>query len=251
MKIKPYLLESNNWKSVQKLDVELAVLPWGATEAHNYHLPYGTDIFEAIAIAEESARLAWEKGARPVVLPTIPFGVNTGQRDIPLTINMSPSTQAAVIHDVAESLNGQGIRKLLLLNGHGGNDFKQILRETGKQFPDMVFATCNWFQAADKKDFFTNGGDHADEAETSLMLYIHPDLVLPLSEAGDGRYKKFKIDELNESWAWTERKWTKVTADTGIGDPSASASDKGRLYFEALCGKLSGLIYGLCKTDPL
>jgi creatinine amidohydrolase len=65
----------------------------GATEAHNYHLPYGTDAYEAAHVAAESAKKAWDAGARVVVLPAIPFGVNTGQLDIRLCINMNPSTQ--------------------------------------------------------------------------------------------------------------------------------------------------------------
>ena len=70
---------------------ELAILPWGATEAHNVHLPYGTDTIESGFIAAEAARLAWEAGAKVVVLPTVPFGVNTGQLDIPLCLSMNPS----------------------------------------------------------------------------------------------------------------------------------------------------------------
>ncbi len=248
MKVEPYILARNNWKSIRNQVVELAVLPWGATEAHNFHLPYGTDIFEAGAIAAESARIAWENGARPIVLPTVPFGVNTGQSDIPLTINMNPSTQAAVLADVVESLSGQGIHRLMILNGHGGNDFKQILRETGSLFPEMFLSTCNWFQSVDKKDFFTNDdGDHADEAETSLMLYVEPELVLPLDQAGDGSHKQFSVPELNEKWAWAERKWTAVTSDTGIGDPSRATREKGEHYFREITEKIAGLIYGLCK----
>ena len=83
-----YVLSETNWKTVKDREYDLAILPWGATEAHNYHLPFGTDNFETELIAIESARLAWEKKARVIVLPTIPFGVNTGQKDIKLTINL-------------------------------------------------------------------------------------------------------------------------------------------------------------------
>ncbi len=64
-----------------------------------------------------------------VVLPTVPFGVNTGQLDVKLDINMNPSTQLALLNDVAEVLSRHGIPKLVILNGHGGNDFKQMIRE--------------------------------------------------------------------------------------------------------------------------
>src|SRR5438876_5271156 len=94
---RPYLLSETTWKSVREGGYSVAVLPWGATEAHNFHLPYGTDNIETAHIAAESARLAWERGSRVVVLPTVPFGVNTGQLDIPLCLNVNPSTQALLL----------------------------------------------------------------------------------------------------------------------------------------------------------
>ena len=85
--MRPYILSECTWKDLKSKRFELAVLPWGATEAHNYHLPYGTDVYGQYK--EESGRKAWEKGAKVIILPTIPFGVNTGQTDIYLDINMS------------------------------------------------------------------------------------------------------------------------------------------------------------------
>ncbi|MGW8265602.1 MAG: creatininase family protein, partial [Longimicrobiales bacterium] len=58
---RPYVLSETNWKTVRETEYEVAILPWGATEAHNFHLPYGTDTLEAEAVATEAARLAWER----------------------------------------------------------------------------------------------------------------------------------------------------------------------------------------------
>jgi creatinine amidohydrolase len=248
--MRPYILAENNWKNLQTDRFELAVLPWGATEAHNYHLPYGTDIFEADAISAGSAAIAWEKGAKVIVLPTIPFGVNTGQSDIYLDINMNPSTQMAILKDVLTVLDRQGIRKFLIVNSHGGNDFKTILRELGLLFPKMLLMTCNWFQSIDKSLFFEASGDHADEMETSIILQLHPHLVLPLEEAGDGNEKKAKIAGLLEKWAWTERKWSQVTEDTGIGNPKKASPEKGVKYLESVNQKLGQLMLDICNTDP-
>jgi creatinine amidohydrolase len=124
--MRPYILAETNWKHIHDQPIDLVILPWGATEAHNYHMPYATDVIEADTIAAESARLAWEQGAKVMVLPTIPFGVNTGQTDILLDINLYPSTQKAILNDIIEVLNRQGIYKLLILNSHGGNDFKTM-----------------------------------------------------------------------------------------------------------------------------
>lgn len=122
---------------------EVAILPWGATEAHNYHLPYATDVIECDAIAAEAARIAWERGARAVVLPTVPFGVNTGQLDIKLCLNMNPSTQASLLHDLVSALESQGISKLVIVNGHGGNDFRQMIREL-QPHTKMCLCALTW-----------------------------------------------------------------------------------------------------------
>lgn len=247
--MKPYILAESHWGIVKEQEYQLAILPWGATEAHNYHLPYGTDNFETDALVQEAARLAWEAGAKVVVLPTIPIGVNTGQADVEMTLNLNPGTQQAILEDLVESLDQHGVPKLLVVNGHGGNDFKQMLREVGQHVPDMLLATCNWFQSVDKEILFENEGDHADEMETSLMLYAWPGLVLPLDEAGEGESKRFSVKELNESWAWTERKWTLTTEDTGIGNPKKATVEKGEKYFRAVTEKLAGLMKGLAETE--
>lgn len=247
--MKPYLLTETNWKSLKDDRIELAILPWGATEAHNYHLPYSTDIIETERIASEAAGKAWNNGAKIIVLPGIPYGVNTGQLDIKGTINLNPGTQYAILKDIIYDLNRQSIRKLLILNGHGGNDFKQMIRELGAMYTDMFICTCNWFQAVENSVFFDKEGGHADEMETSLMLFLAPELVLPLSEAGRGSAKKFRINALNEKWAWAERKWLQVTIDTGIGDPSGATPEKGERYFNAVVEKVSQLLIDLSNAD--
>lgn len=248
--MRPYILAESNWKAIKDQEVELAVLPWGATEAHNYHLPYATDNIEAEEIAAEAGRKAWERGAKIMILPCIPFGVNTGQTDIKLDINMHPSTQAAVLNDIIEVLDRQNIHKLLILNGHGGNNFKPIVRELGVKYPDMFISFCNWFQAVDKSKFFDHPeGDHADEMETSLVMYLRPELVRPLDEAGDGDAKEYRIKALRENWAWAERQWSEVTEDTGVGTPKESTAEKGKAYFEAVTEKVSALFVELAGAD--
>jgi creatinine amidohydrolase len=247
--MRPYILAENTWKTVKETQYELAILPWGACEAHNYHLPYGTDIIEAEQVAAESARIAWEKGAKVTVLPAIPFGVNTGQFDVLLDMNMNPSTQLAVLRDVVEVLNRQGVYKLVILNSHGGNDFRTMIRELGLKFPNMFLSACNWYQSVDQKNFFENKDDHAGEMETSVMMHLTPHLVRPLSEAGDGAAKKFKFSAIREGWAWAERKWMQVTKDTGVGDPRKASAEKGGAFFKAVTEKVGQYFYEVAKAD--
>jgi len=247
--IRPYILAETNWKHLKNAKFELAVLPWGATEAHNYHLPYATDVIEGDFIAAESAKIAWEKGANVIVLPSIPFGTNTGQSDIYLDINLNPSTRFAILSDIIEVLNRQGIYKLMILNSHGGNDWKSIIRELGLKYPKMFICVSNWFKSLNKSLYFDNPGDHADEMETSLILYLKPQLVLPKKEWGEGKEKKNKIKAFHEAWAWTERPWSQISEDTGVGNPKEASSEKGEKFFKDVCEKMAELLIEISKAD--
>jgi creatinine amidohydrolase len=235
---RPWVLGETNWKAVRAAKYDVAVLPWGATEAHNYHLPYATDTIQCDHVAARAAELAWNKGARVAVLPTVPFGVNTTQLDIPFCLNMNPATQAAVLADIVSSLDQQGVDKLLILNGHGGNDFKQIIRELQPR-TRVFLSSINWWSCVDPKEFIEEAGDHAGEAETSAMLHLAPDLVSALSEAGDGRARASRLRGVREGWAWAPRRWTQVTADTGIG----------AAYVGAAVERIAGFLVELAALD--
>jgi creatinine amidohydrolase len=245
---RPFVLAETNWKTVAATDYQVAILPWGATEAHNYHLPYATDVIECDAVAAAAAKIAWESGARVVVLPTVPFGVNTGQLDIKLCLNMNPSTQAALLRDLASALERQGILKLVILNGHGGNDFRQMIRELQPQ-TRVFLCSLNWYACVDPKPYFIEPGDHAGELETSVMQHIAPELVLPLSEAGDGSQKRPSIAALREGWVWAPRPWSRVSADTGVGNPAAASPEKGARYLEAVAKRIGSFLIELAATD--
>lgn len=245
---RPYVLEEITWKAVRATEYCVAVLPWGATEAHNYHLPYGTDNYESSYVAIESARRAWDAGARVVVLPTIPFGVNTGQLDIRLTLNMNPSTQALVLRDIARSLEYQGIRKLVIVNSHGGNDFRQMIRELQPECKVFI-STINWWNCVNPEPFFTEPGDHAGELETSVMMEIAPGLILPLSEAGDGVAKKFRAAGLRDGLAWAPRQWTMVTEDTGTGNAGEATRERGSRFLDVVTSEISRYLTEIAVAD--
>lgn len=238
-----------NWKNVKNNNFSIAILPWGATEAHNYHLPYSTDNFQAEYVATEAARKAWNNDAKVIVLPTIPFGVNTGQMDIKLCINMSPSTQYAVLRDVVQVLNGQKIQKLVLVNSHGGNNFKQMIRELSLEFPNVFVCALNWWQVANAKDYFEEPGDHAGELETSAMMHIAPNLVLPIEQAGNGKDKTFKIKGLKEGWVSTQRQWTQISDDTGVGNPKLATKEKGKVFLDVVIQKVADFFEELHQAD--
>src|SRR5438045_8896271 len=109
--------QNHKWISSQKW--QIAVLPFGATEPHNYHLPYATDIYQVETIGRRICQRAYERGAKVLLLPAIPFGVETNLLRIPggLALNLNPSTLLKITTDLVDSLTRQGIRKVMLLNG--------------------------------------------------------------------------------------------------------------------------------------
>ena len=246
---RPYVLAETNWKSVKKINYEVAILPWGATEAHNYHLPYATDNIQAEEISIQAAKKAWEKNAKVIVLPTIPFGVNTGQMDIPLCINMNPSTQYAILKDLVHVLDKHNIYKLVIVNGHGGNNFKQHIRELSLVFPKVFICTLNWWNCVNTEDYFDEPGDHAGELETSVMMHLTPNLVLPINEAGKGLEKNFKLTGFKEGWVSAQRQWTKISEDTGVGNPKKASKQKGEIFTNAVIKKIGAFFTDLHQLD--
>jgi creatinine amidohydrolase len=246
---RPYVLGETNWEVVRETHYEVAVLPWGATEAHNTHLPYATDTIQSEAAAIRAAAIAWDSGAKVVVLPPVPFGVNTGQLEVPLCLNMNPSTQQALLLDLVRVLEKRRVRKLVILNGHGGNCFRQIIRELQPQVR-VLLCQLNWWRCLDARKYFAVPGDHAGELETSVMQTLAPQWVRPLSEAGSGRENPYRLRGLREGWAWTQRRWDHATDDTGVGDPSQATPAKGEAFLEAACAQIAGFLVELAAADP-
>src|SRR5436189_1307918 len=164
----------------------VAVVPWGATEAHNYHLPHGTDIIEATEIAARGAEIAQQRGAKPIVLPTVPFGNNEQQLDQVATISITTRTAAAILRDMVRCMARQSIDRVLILNAHGGNEFKPLVRDMHGEFKSLIVIANFWQIRKYQHDpRCTNTGDHADEMETSFLLHLCPEWV-DLKSAGKG-----------------------------------------------------------------
>lgn len=237
---------------VRKLSYDLAILPWGATEPHNRHLPYLTDCILSHAIALDAANQALElHKVQCMVLPPVFMGSqNPGQRELLFCIHSRYETQKAILTDIVASLHHQGIRKLVIINGHGGNNFKNMIRDLAVDYPDFLIATTEWFTIIPPQGFFEEKDDHAGELETSVMLHYHPEWV-DMELAGEGVSKSFALASLNEKIAWVPRNWQRVTSDTGIGDPRKATSEKGKHYAAAVSSKLCQLFTELAHAQDI
>ncbi len=247
---RPHIAHEANYRQLLDLKPNVAVLPWGATEAHNYHLPHGTDIIEATTLGEAAVTAANEKGARCVLLPTVPFGNNNTQLTQVATITMRTATQLAVLRDVADSLVRQGIDRLVLLNFHGGNEFKPLIRDVMLDLPIFIVQAHGFALAPQMKALLDDTtGDHADEFETSLLLHLCPQWVAPLSEAGDGARTPSELPALTGTpGVWSPRDWKATTKDTGIGNPRSATAGKGAKCFELLVDALTPVLVELSRA---
>ncbi len=243
-------LSVSNYGTTRDVDYDIAVLPWGATEPHNLHLPYLTDAILSHDVAVDAAVKAKERyGVMAMVMPPVALGSqNPGQRELKFCVHTRHETQRAVLTDIVASLRHQGIKRVLIVNGHGGNNFKQMIRDLAVDMPDVLIAASEWFKVRPAKDYFDSPGDHADELETSVMMHYHPELV-NLAEAGEGRSGGFAAETLRRGVAWVPRRWNRVSHDTGIGNPSAATAEKGARYADAVSDDYAELMRDMMADD--
>jgi creatinine amidohydrolase len=165
-----------------------------------------------------------------------------------LALSVTPTTLLKILADLTESLSRQGVRKLVLLNGHGGNELKPLAREL-HHHTDVFLCVCDWFRmAADQyARIFKSPGEHADEVETSLGLAFFPEL-LKLEQAGPGAKHASRFEAIEKGWVSITRPWHLLTDDTGVGDPSAATAEKGRELMGLLTQRLGDFLYELAMA---
>lgn len=246
-------LAQSSYGQIKGKQYEVAVIPFGATEPHNLHLPYGTDLFEGTIVGEHICEAADAKGAKVVLLPTIPFGTETNLREFPLAINLNPSTLLAVIRDLVDSLVQSGIRKVVLLNSHGGNDFKPFLRELSGKTEAHVFL-LEWYRSIGDvyDELFDEPEDHAGEMETSFGLAYFPQFIQMDDQgklvADDGKKSEFRFEALQKGWVSITRPWHLLTTNSGSGYPHKATAEKGHRLMEVLVERLAPFLVELSEA---
>lgn len=245
---RPGVLEELAWPAVRSAPWPVALMPWGATEAHNTHLPYGTDTMLGREVAARVAAACAQRDVRVAALPAMPFGVNTTQLDLPMTLNVMPSTQLMLLRDMVRSLEPHGVRALVLLNAHGGNELRALVRELQPE-TTLLLVIVNWWQAGDHA-LFAEPGDHAGALETAAVLHVAPHLVADRATWGQGHARRSVLDGVRAGWAWIPRRWTQVTDDTGVGNPQEATAEQGAAFVAQAVSRISALCVEPATLDP-
>ncbi|ODN71063.1 creatininase family protein [Methylobrevis pamukkalensis] len=179
---KPVRWEERSFEEIAAVrdgGIDLCILPIGATEQHGPHLPTGVDTMSAEAVAlGVSARTGIP------VLPALPYGCSPGHsRKWPGTLSLRPETLSKLVLEIAEWVGHSGFTRLLILNGHVTNwaPLRCALENIRTDLPAMRIGLRSlWEISADVRACYEYDGGtnwHANDAETSLMLHLRPDLV--------------------------------------------------------------------------
>jgi creatinine amidohydrolase len=248
--MREWVLAEQNHAFIREHKWQVAVLPFGATEPHNLHMPYATDNFQLDVIGDRACEKAYRAGAKVLLLPTLPYGVNTNHLKVPgaVACSVNPTTLLHIITDLADSLERQGIHKLVLLNGHGGNELKPLMRQLHHR-TSVFLCLCDWFRMARDvyPQIFKDPGEHADEVESSLGLAFFPQF-LRMELADDGAAKPTRLEAVNKGWISITRPWHLVSKNTGLGNPFAATADKGRRLMDVLVERIGQFLIDLAAA---
>jgi creatinine amidohydrolase/Fe(II)-dependent formamide hydrolase-like protein len=228
-------------------EVDIALLPVGSTEQHGPHLPLDTDAFDADYLARRVVDACSDP--KPLVLPVIPYGVSYHHDEFKGTISIRNDTLSSLVYEIGMSAAQNGIKKLVIINGHGGNipalnNAAQMINQDAHIF---VCVDTGETSDVDINEITETPNDvHAGEIETSTTLAVRPHLVrmdqaVKLIPEFSSRYLNFTS---KRGVAWYA--YTKKFSPSGVmGDPTKASADKGKKIWEIMIAHLVALVEDL------
>lgn len=219
-----------------------ALLPVGAVEVHGNHLPLDTDCCLARRVAEMVEERMGSRNC--AVLPCVPYGQVWSLGNVPGSIHIPDQVLTEYLYEIAKSLERAGIKRLAVINGHvgNGNAVKAMMRKEYKNL-DMKIYQFTYPGASDvirrvctskrpHKVYF-----HADEIETSYMLYLCPEKVR--MEEAVSQDVKFPGD-----YEYTPIRWSDFMETAVLGDATAASGEKGKQIIDAVVDNIVRILKG-------
>jgi len=250
------LLERMTWEEVRdraKVS-DIAILPVGSTEEHGPHIAINSDTFMATEIVRRAAQNVADE-VKPVVAPTIPYGVGAQSiaKDFPGTLFIQIDTMRRLAKDVCVTLAYSGFRKILIIDGHGGNP--PALMQVTKEVTEETGAACVYLMIGAgvppevRKRVVSTPSCHADEGETSLNLALGNRVLM---ERAVDAIPKDPVWHLRDNWQkdydisgalWFAGDLKKETNGTGVmGMPTKAKVETGKVLLDAAVDGLVRLL---------
>jgi creatinine amidohydrolase len=247
-----YKYEEFTWPEIKAAIAQdrVAVLPVGTTEQHGPHLPLVTDVLTAT----EMSRLAVERiPEEAVLLPSVYYSFNEHHMDFPGTIAIAGETIVRYVTDIGTSLARHGFHKILIVNGHGSNvPFLDIAARNITNTTNSIAAMASWWSlipkdviTAHRESEYPGGMAHGCELETSVLLYLRPDLVQMDKAEKDISFQStefFYWDLQNPSPVFFQEWFSRYSRTGTVGDPTKATAAKGEVFVNAVVDRLVSLI---------
>jgi creatinine amidohydrolase len=230
-------LTSLDFESAVRLSAGVGLLPLGVLEPHGPHLPLGTDMFEAHAVACRAAE------QEPVVVfPAYPYGINHESAHLPGSVVLRRNLVLDLLENVCDEMARHGLTRIIIFSGHGGNRFLvplfvQTLVEKEKDY--VVYDAQVSIPEDATAVLETDETGHACESETSVMLYLHPDLV-KMGQVPPAPFSNLRRSAaLQEVGAYGTMDWYAMYPAMYVGNAGPATADKGRALLEP---RIAGLV---------
>jgi len=237
---------------VRAFDPEVVVLGVASTEPHGPIIPYGSDFFQCDAICRKAVTRANEGGARALMYPTLAIGNNVNFKKFPFACRIGVRTLMRVLLDIIQALEEDGIRKIVLVNGHGGNTdaMRATLREHFDRTPEERRAfVCigGGMPSKEALEAIQHPSNHGGESETSRNLYLHPDLVRT-EKLQKLPFGKPFVKSLAEDKVLWVRPWHLHVPKGGGGETRTASTEKGKALIESGAEGLADFLVELSKA---
>ena len=249
-----FLYDEMSWPEIKQAVKEKRVplIPVGSTEQHGPHLPTKTDAFLAYQVCNAAAKRIPEM---TVVMPVVSYGYNEHHLDFPATIHIDHETLIRFVIDIGKSLAHHGFEKIIIVNGHGSNTAPMEIaaRRITLETP-AICASCVYISLNQEVFRLLEGeSGHAGELETSLMLFLAPELV-DMSKARrnwdfpKSKFIRWGIEKGQEDFGVSGGKvqfmdwWSRMSSTGVLGDPTKASREKGEKAFDLLVDALTEFI---------
>ncbi|MEM3832677.1 MAG: creatininase family protein [Thermoprotei archaeon] len=237
------LLGKLTWSEVSDIvnNVDFVIVPIGSTEQHGEHLPLDNDAYTALEISKLVTETLKEK-LKILIAPPIPYGMSEHHMDFPGTITLKNETLINVIKDICISLSRHGFKKILILNGHGGNTaaIRAAIQELNLEYGLNVY-TLNWWDLVSDviKSIYGTPITHADESETAVAYALNQRVVKELMK-GSGNYGE-------ETALYTVKRMKKYTSTGSMGHPEKALKEHGEIIVNSVVNRLAEELLRLSK----